>query len=77
MTHNGGDTLEEGENTGAVQMSGGDATEDWVSPANKSSISAGDTFGNDNYTAGDTVRVIWQDTNNESSATLGQQDAPS
>ncbi len=67
MTDTGGDTLEEGENTGAVETSGGDAP-DWVSPANGSSISAGDTSGNDNHTAGDAVRVTWQDTNDGSSA---------
>jgi flagellin-like protein len=77
VTHNGGDRLELGDNTGVVQLSGGTNTEDWVSPANKSSISAGDSFPNYGYdSGGDTIRVVWQGVNNESSATLGSQEAP-
>ncbi|MEF8818170.1 MAG: type IV pilin N-terminal domain-containing protein [Haloferacaceae archaeon] len=77
VTHNGGDRLELDDNTGAVQLAGGSSTEDWVSPANKTSISAGDSFPNYEYdSGGDTIRVVWQGTNNESSATLGSQEAP-
>jgi flagellin-like protein len=77
VTHNGGDRLELGDNTGAVQLTGGTDTKDWVSPGNQSSISAGDDFPNYEYdSGGDSIRVVWQDTNNESSATLGSQQAP-
>ena len=76
VTHNGGDRLELDDNTGAVQLTGGNNTEDWVSPVNESSISAGNTYTNYGYNNGDTIRVVWQGTNNESSATLGSQEAP-
>ena len=77
VTHNGGDSLTLNENTGAVLMSGGSDTEDWVSPGNNTEITAGDQFPNYGYDDdGDTIRVVWQGTSNESSATLAQQDAP-
>jgi FlaG/FlaF family flagellin (archaellin) len=78
ITHNGGDTLEIGENTATVEItstSGG--TIEWA-PTNESddAVSAGDTQSY-NYTEnGTTVRVVWTGVNNESSATLGQQEAP-
>jgi len=82
VTHNGGAQLELDDNTGAVQLTGGTNTQDWVSPAAGNgqvvnNITAGDTYDNYGYdNAGDTIRVVWQDTNNESSATLAQQEAP-
>jgi flagellin-like protein len=80
VTHNGGDRLEAGDNTGVVQLTGGSKTVDWVGgggASTNSSISAGSTYPNYYYsTAGTTIRVVWQDQNNESSATLGSQEAP-
>jgi flagellin-like protein len=83
ITHNGGDRLEVGDNTGTVRITGGNITGNWVgSPSgpsttyNNSTIAAGDEYTNYPYNSGDTVRVVWTDTNNESSATLGSQEAP-
>jgi flagellin-like protein len=77
VTHNGGDRLEVGENTGVVQITGGGSTVDWIGgSSSNTTLSAGDTYDNYGYGSGDTVRVVWQDTNNESSATLGSQQAP-
>jgi flagellin-like protein len=72
VAHEGGDQLTD-DNTGAVRVtSDSGSAQDWGTP-----VTAGDTK---NYTGtingGDTVRVVWNDPNNESSATLGSQDAP-
>ena len=72
VTHNGGDTLVEGDNAQNVNVTA-TTTSDWL--ANETEISAGDSQ-NATYTSGDTVRVIWTGTDGDSSATLGQQDAP-
>jgi flagellin-like protein len=78
VTHNGGDTLEVGENTATVEITSTSGnTVEWA-PANESddAVSAGDTQSYSYGSAGDTVRVVWTGPNNESSATLGQQEAP-
>jgi flagellin-like protein len=77
VTHNGGDRLEVGDNTGTIELTGGNSTETWIGASSgNTSISAGDTYPHYEHDDGDTVRVVWQDTNNESSATLGSQEAP-
>ena len=83
ITHEGGDTLEIGENTDRVQITttatGGnsDETVTWADGTDNDSLSAGDTFGDYQYgDPGATVRVTWTGVNNESSATLGSTQAP-
>jgi flagellin-like protein len=77
VTHNGGDRLEVGDNTGSVEITNGSNSEIWIGGGSgNNTISAGDTYPNYGYSPGDTVRVVWQDANNESSATLGSQEAP-
>jgi flagellin-like protein len=78
VTHNGGDRLEVGDNTNNVQIvsSDGDSTP-WInSTSPKQSIAAGDTKIHSYSDNGTTVRVTWTGVNNESSATLGTQEAP-
>ncbi|MFB6301345.1 MAG: type IV pilin [Haloferacaceae archaeon] len=80
VTHTGGDTLEKGENTGQVQLvSTAGTSKEWLPGADdNSTIDAGTTFNGYNYSSGGaTVRIVWSSTNNESSATLGSQEAPS
>ena len=81
VTHNGGDTLDVGDNTNDVRVVGGNVTGYWLgssSPSYQStdSLSAGDSYTDYGYSDGDTVRVVWTGTNNESSAVLGSQEAP-
>jgi flagellin-like protein len=80
VTHNGGDRLEVGDNTDSVLITGGGTTGTWVGDTttvyNTSSLSAGDTYESYPFSNGDTVRVVWNGPNNESSATLGSQEAP-
>jgi flagellin-like protein len=71
VTHNGGDALSE-DNSGSVKVRGLNTT-DWL--ASEGTISAGDS-ANASFASGETVRVTWSDPNNESSATLGSQEAP-
>jgi flagellin-like protein len=76
VTHNGGDRLEVGENTNRVQIvSTDDKTTTWISSSGQS-IAAGDTQLHKYSSNGTTVRVAWTGVNNESSATLGSQQAP-
>ncbi len=76
VTHNGGDTLEVGENTDDVDIVSTDgATTDWINSSGDR-ISAGTTQDHEYNQDGTTVRVAWTGVNNESSATLGQQEAP-
>jgi len=76
VTHNGGDTLETGENTNTVQVTDGTNTVDWIGGSSSNTTISAGTSINTTYTSGETVRVVWFSTGNESSATLGQQDAP-
>ena len=76
VTHNGGDRLEEGDNTGTVAIAGGVSRETWIGGGSNTTITAGDTYPGYAYNSGDNIRVVWTGTNNESSATLGQQEAP-
>ncbi|MEF8819365.1 MAG: type IV pilin N-terminal domain-containing protein [Haloferacaceae archaeon] len=77
VTHNGGDRLQVGDNTNYVRVVSPGNTSYWVNgtATTPDSISAGDSKGHD-FGNGDTVRVVWTGTNNESSATLGSQEAP-
>jgi len=85
VTHNGGDTLEQGDNTQTVELSStaNSSNAKWLGPSGSGyqdtdALTAGDTYDNWEYGGGGaTVRIIWTGANNESSATLGQQDAPS
>ena len=75
VTHTGGDRLEEGENAAQVNIVSTDgASTDWLD--NESTISAGDTQLHGYTNNGTTVRVTWSGPNNESSSTLGSQQAP-
>jgi flagellin-like protein len=83
VTHNGGDRLEVGDNTNTVRLVTTDNSTTWVESGGTETISAGDTYDNFQYagsgvssSSGQTVRVVWTGTNNESSATLGSQEAP-
>jgi flagellin-like protein len=81
VTHNGGDTLDVGDNTNDVRVVGGNFTGYWLGSASGTyeetdSLSAGDSYTEYGYEDGDTIRVVWTDTNNESSATLGSQKSP-
>ena len=81
VTHNGGDTLDVGDNTNDVRVVGGNVTGYWLGSSsppyqNTDSLSAGDSYTDYGYSDGDTVRVVWTGTNNESSAVLGSQEAP-
>jgi len=78
ITHDGGDTLEVGDNTGEVTITSTEnASVTWADPATNSSISAGTTWDGYNYGGdGATVRVVWSSSNNESSSTLASQEAP-
>jgi len=77
VTHNGGDTLTQ-DNSNAVSVnttrSGNASSYAWL--AADSRISAGDSANTLGYSNGGTIRVIWTGPNGESSATLGQQEAP-
>jgi flagellin-like protein len=77
VTHTGGDTLESGENAGQVQLvSTANGSVEWL-PGQNTTIDAGTTYDNYGYGSdGATVRVAWSSQNNESSATLGAQQAP-
>jgi flagellin-like protein len=87
VTHNGGDALQLGDNTNTVRIVstnssasdykwlGSDTSYDLNSSG--ATISAGTTASDYDYgSGGETVRVVWTGTNNESSATLGSQEAP-
>jgi flagellin-like protein len=75
VTHNGGDRLEVGENTNDVRIIT-NTTQVWIaSNVSTQSIAAGDS-NTTKFAPGDTARVVWTDANNESSATLGSQEAP-
>jgi flagellin-like protein len=86
VTHNGGDRLESGDNTNTVRIVTSKSSTTWVNSSGtgnaETSISAGSTYDNFQYagsatnSSGETVRVVWTGTNNESSATLGSQEAP-
>jgi flagellin-like protein len=91
ITHNGGDIITAGEGTESVEIvsSESDTSHTWVTtspsgdPNQTDSISAGSTYtaypydgdGN-NGGGGATIRVVFTDSGGDSSATLGQQDAP-
>jgi flagellin-like protein len=91
ITHNGGDTITAGEGAESVEIvsSESDTSHTWVTtspsgdPNQTDSISAGSTYtaypydgdGN-NGGGGATIRVVFTDSGGDSSATLGQQDAP-
>jgi flagellin-like protein len=76
ITHNGGDTLEVGGNTGIVEISGaGGGGKVWIASSGDR-ISAGDTKEYQFSDNGSVVRVVWSGPNNESSATLGSQESP-
>ena len=78
VTHNGGDRLEVGDNTNDVRIVSTDNAETtWIgtSISNKT-ISAGSTKEHVYDNNGTNVRVVWTGANNESSATLGSQEAP-
>ncbi len=82
ITHSGGDRLELGDNTGYLAVSNGSTRADWVSPAAGNgqvvnNVTAGNEYSDFAYEEGETIRVVWQGTNNQSSATLGQQESPS
>jgi flagellin-like protein len=77
VTHNGGDTLEIGDNTNSVEIVSGDGEDTpWVNTSSGGSVAAGDTRTHNYTTNGTTVRVVWTGPNNESSATLGSQESP-
>jgi flagellin-like protein len=87
VTHNGGDTLTQGDNAQYVNLTSADnSSVTWLAASGdgstggleQSSLSAGDTFDTFEYgsTGGQTIRVTWTGTEGESSATLAQQDAP-
>ncbi|MEF8819366.1 MAG: type IV pilin N-terminal domain-containing protein [Haloferacaceae archaeon] len=78
VTHNGGDRLEVGENTNNVRIVSTDNDETtWIGTSvSEKTISAGSTKEHVYSNSGTNVRVVWTGTNNESSATLGQQEAP-
>ena len=85
VTHNGGDTLSQGDNSQYVNVTstGSGTTQTWLGPSASSSLSAGDTYSGYAYAgsatttpSGETVRVTWTGPNGESSATLGSQQAP-
>jgi flagellin-like protein len=68
VTHATGDTISEG-SVNIVDSSGGSTNWDL-------DISAGDSQFHDDFSSGDTVRVVWNSPNNETSATLSQSTAP-
>jgi len=80
VTHNGGDRLQVGDNTQSVNLTGGNYTHGWLGDGGgynvSDSLSAGDSSNPYGYDSGNTIRVVWVDANGESSATLGQQEAP-
>lgn len=75
VTHNGGDRIEVGENADSVRVTASNNSTAWID-ADGESIAAGDTASPLAYGSSDTVRVVWFDTTNESSATLGESDVP-
>ena len=75
ITHNGGDTISS-EDAIAVSVNSSNDSASWLAAESDGEISAGDTAPIVGHEDDDTVRVIWEDPNGESSATLGQQDAP-
>jgi flagellin-like protein len=82
VTHNGGDRLEVGDNTDSVRLVTSDNGVTWIGSSG-GSIAAGSTYDDFEYAGtgasssdGQTVRVVWNGPNNESSATLGSQEAP-
>ena len=80
VTHNGGDTLEVGENTNDVQLVSDDGATPtvWIdSTTSEQAMQAGDTKEHVYDDDGTTVRVVWTSVNNESSSALATQTAPS
>jgi flagellin-like protein len=87
VTHNGGTSLEVSDNANSVVLvSTNSSVNDgrWLGEdgsyevsGSGATLSAGDTYSDYDYgSGGETVRVVWTGANNESSATLGQQEAP-
>jgi flagellin-like protein len=88
VTHSGGDTLTANENARRVTLNTSATSAVWLKPggslgANQTNeLSAGTTYQEFNYAGtgnppgGQTVRVVWIGPNEESSATLGSQEAP-
>ncbi|MFB6080561.1 MAG: type IV pilin [Haloferacaceae archaeon] len=72
VAHEGGDKLNKDNSASVKVTSDSGSPEDWGLP-----VAAGDTHKYTNYSGNDTVRVVWYGPNNESSATLGSQKAPS
>jgi len=68
ITHSTGDTISEGQ-VNVTSNSGPEET--WGTP-----ISAGSSYTYDGYASDDTVRVVWNSPNGETSATLSQSTAP-
>ena len=70
ITHSTGDTID----SGSVDIVGSSGNVSWDTP-----ISAGDSevlTESGNYSSGDTIRVVWNSPNDETSATLSQSTAP-
>jgi len=78
ITHNGGDTLQVGDNTGTVDIVARDgSSETWIgSSTSQDVLRAGDTTEFNYTTDGTTVRVVWESVDSGSSATLAQAEAP-
>jgi flagellin-like protein len=79
VRHRGGDRIEVGGNANRVLVTssaGPSAT--WIGGGSgNQTIAVTDTMENVDYGAsGATVRVVWEDVDNESSATLAQEEAP-
>ena len=76
VTHEGGDTIPDGELNVSVSAQNGDNSTSWdgdASAGTSQGITAGD--GSENLLEGDTVRVVWS--SGDSSNTLRSFDVPS
>ena len=79
ITHDGGDTISDGDRLDTTGDTWDDDTNDWHGEHSGSEVSAGTSItlnNNGDAWAGETVRVVWTSTNGDSSATLGSADAP-
>ncbi|WP_324661843.1 type IV pilin N-terminal domain-containing protein [Haloarcula sediminis] len=80
ITHEGGDAIPESEIAlrGASSGSNEGPGIDWdgSETAGDADITAGSSYTYTGVESGDTVRVIWQDSNGDNSATIGNWDGP-
>jgi flagellin-like protein len=72
ITHSTGDSLEEGQ----VSISESDTTNNLTKATDDGTYTAGDEIGYGTYDSGETIRVVWESSNGENSATISQSTAP-